>query len=205
MLGLRVERSYFKRGVELVAGVDEVGRGPWAGPVVAAAVVVSSDMKRVPALKGVADSKVLTERRRDELAAAIWSLLPAAVGAASTREIDRYNIRQATILAMRRALERLPLEVDVVIVDGLPLPELGRPHEALVDGDARCFAIACASIVAKTLRDRLMRMLAARHPGYGWEHNAGYGTEDHRAAIARVGLTRHHRRSWGSIAQIDLF
>ncbi len=205
MLGLRVERSYFRQGVELVAGVDEVGRGPWAGPVVAAAVVVSSDTKRVPPLRGVADSKVLTERRREQLAAAIWSLLPAAVGAASTREIDRYNIRQATILAMRRALERLPLEVDVVLVDGLPLPELGRPHDALVDGDARCFAIACASIIAKVVRDRLMRQLAAKHPGYGWEHYAGYGTQDHRAGIAQSGLTRHHRKSWGSIAQIELF
>lgn len=205
MLGLRVERGYFQRGVALLAGVDEVGRGPWAGPVVAAAVVVGPDVRQVSALRGVNDSKQLSERRRDELAAAILCLLPCAVGAASTREIDRINIRRATILAMRRALARLPLEVDAVIVDGLPVPELGWPHDALVDGDAKCFAIACASIVAKTVRDRLMRRLAPRYPEYGWEHNCGYGTRDHQRALARCGPTPHHRRSFMPVSQRDLF
>jgi ribonuclease HII len=202
VLGLRVERRYFSRGAGLIAGVDEVGRGPWAGPVVAAAVLVGPECK---ALKGVADSKVLTGRRREELAVAIVCLYPFALGAASPREIDRFNIRQATILAMRRALARLPVEADVVLVDGTRVPELGRDHEAMVDGDAKCFAIACASIIAKTVRDRLMRNLGARYPGYGWDHNCGYGTADHRRAITTSGLTPHHRRSFMPVSQPGLF
>lgn len=202
MLGLRVEQGYFKQGADLVAGVDEVGRGPWAGPVVAAAVVVGPGCR---VLRGIDDSKVLTARRREELAAAIVCLFPYAVGAASPREIDRFNIRQATILAMRRALMRLPIEADVVLVDGTRVPELGRAHEALVDGDAKCFAIACASIVAKTVRDRLMRNLAQRYPLYGWEHNCGYGTADHRRALTAAGMTPHHRRSFMPVVQPGLF
>jgi ribonuclease HII len=202
VLGLRVERGYFKRGVELVAGVDEAGRGPWAGPVVAAAVVVGPECRP---LSGVDDSKLLTHRRREELAAAIACLYPHAVGAASPREIDRINVRQATILAMRRALARLPVDADVVLVDGLPVPELGRAHDALVDGDAKSFAIACASILAKTVRDRLMRNLARRYPAYGWEHNCGYGTRDHRRALVDGGLTPHHRRSFIPVSQPSLF
>lgn len=205
MLGLRVERGYFKRGSELVAGVDEVGRGPWAGPVVAAAVVIGPDFRRVASLRGVNDSKQLTARRREELAAAIVCLLPFAVGAASAREIDRFNILGATVIAMRRALARLPVEVDTVIVDGRPVPALGRTHDALVDGDCKCFAIACASIVAKTVRDRLMRQLGARYPAYGWEHNAGYGSKDHQRALQAAGMTPHHRRSFMPVSQPGLF
>ncbi len=202
MLDLTVERSFFARGCRRVAGVDEAGRGPLAGPVVAAVVCVGPD---TPCLEGVNDSKQITDRRREALAAAIRSSLPHAIGAASTREIDRLNIRRATALAMRRALARLGEAADVVLVDGLPVPELGMPHEAMVDGDAHCYAIACASILAKSLRDRLMTLLAARHPAYGWEHNAGYGTADHRAAIAREGVTRHHRRSFTPVLQTGLF
>jgi ribonuclease HII len=206
LLDLAVERAYFARGCRHVAGVDEVGRGPWAGPVIAAAVLVAPES---PVLDGIADSKQLTPRRRDDLAAAIVSAgLPWAVGAASIREIDRLNIRRATALAMRRALARLARRAapaDLVLVDGLPVPELGCAHEALVDGDARSYAIACASIVAKTVRDRLMRRLAGRYPAYGWETNAGYGTRLHRAAIAREGLTPHHRRSFTPVVQRELF
>ncbi|MBI1722394.1 MAG: ribonuclease HII [Gemmatimonadetes bacterium] len=203
MLGLEVERAYFARGSRHVAGVDEVGRGPWAGPVIAAAVLVGPE---TPRLEGVDDSKQLTSRRREQLAAAIVSSLPYALGAASTREIDRLNIRRATALAMRRAVLRLPRADDtVILVDGLPVPELGMAHQAIVDGDAQSFAIACASIVAKTVRDRLMRLLAARYPDYGWDHNCGYGTPAHRAAIERVGVTPHHRRSFTPVAQRDLF
>jgi len=197
-----VERAYFARGSCRVAGVDEVGRGPWAGPVIAAAVVVGPD---TPRLEGVNDSKQLTMRRREQLAAVIVSTLPYAVGAASTREIDRLNIRRATALAMRRALARLPQPADVVLVDGLPVPELGCAHEALVGGDARSYAIACASIVAKTVRDRLMRRLAARYPDYGWDRNCGYGTPKHRAAIELTGVTPHHRRSFTPVLQRELF
>ncbi len=202
MLDPAVERAFFARGSRRVAGVDEVGRGPWAGPVIAAAVVVGPD---TPRLEGVNDSKQLTMRRREQLAAVIVSTLPYAVGAASTREIDRLNIRRATALAMRRALARLPQPADVVLVDGLPVPELGCAHEALVGGDARSYAIACASIVAKTVRDRLMRRLAARYPDYGWDRNCGYGTPKHRAAIELTGVTPHHRRSFTPVLQRALF
>jgi ribonuclease HII len=201
VLDLSVERAYFARGVLRVAGVDEAGRGPWAGPVVAAAVVVTPD---TACLEGVNDSKQLTRRRREQLAAAIVSSLPCAVGAASVREVDRLNIRRATALAMHRALARLAAAADVVLVDGLAVPELGFPHEAMVDGDERCYAVACASILAKTVRDRGMRRLAARYPDFGWERNAGYGTPAHRAALARRGPTPHHRRSFTPVVQARL-
>jgi ribonuclease HII len=198
VLDLSVERGYFARGLRSVAGVDEVGRGPWAGPVVAGAVLVTPDS---PCLEGIDDSKRLTRRRRELLAAAIVSTLPWAVGAASVREVDRLNVRRATALAMRRALSRLAVPADVVLIDGLPVPELGVAHHAIVDGDARCYAVACASIVAKTVRDRVMRRLGGRYPEYGWDHNAGYGTPGHRAALARRGPTPHHRRSFAPVTQ----
>ncbi len=201
MLGLRVERGYFAHGLRSVAGVDEVGRGPLAGPVVAAAVLVAEGTRLI---RGVDDSKVLTQRRREKIAAAICSRLHYAVGAASVREIDRFNIRRASALAMHRALDRLGA-ADVIIIDGLPLPELGFTHEAMVDGDAKSFAIACASIVAKTVRDRLMCRLAARYPAYHWEKNAGYGTADHLSAIQTAGVTPHHRKSFTPVVQRELF
>jgi len=202
VLDFTVEREFFGRGLRAVAGMDEAGRGPWAGPVIAAAVVIAPDS---PWLEGVDDSKQLTRRRREELAAAIVSSLPYAVGGASVREVDRFNVRRATALAMRRALARLACDVDVVVVDGLAMPELGVEHEAMVDGDARCYAVACASIVAKTVRDRVMRALGRRYPDFGWEHNAGYGTPDHRAALDRRGPTPHHRRSFTPVVQRSLF
>jgi ribonuclease HII len=202
VLDLAVERRWFARGSRHVAGVDEAGRGPLAGPVVAAAVVIGPD---APLLEGINDSKLLTHRRRETLAAAIRASYPCAVAAASAREIDRLNIRRATALAMRRALARLPARADAVLVDGLPVPELGTAHEAIVDGDASCYAIACASILAKTVRDRLMTLLGARHPAYGWERNAGYGTEEHRRAIKTAGVTPHHRRSFTPVLQQELF
>lgn len=198
MPGLLAEQAWFDRGVLRLAGVDEAGRGPLAGPVVAAAVIVTPGTDRIA---GVTDSKQLPRRRREQLAAAIVSTLPYGVGAASPREIDRLNIRRATALAMRRALLRLPQSVDAILVDGLPMAEIGLPHDALVGGDRRCYAIACASIVAKTVRDRLMRRLGARHPEFGWERNAGYGTPHHRAALERLGPTPHHRRSFAPLAQ----
>ena len=201
-LGLKVENSYFRRGVTCVAGLDEVGRGPLAGPVVAAAVLVRTDTRLI---RGVDDSKVLTERRREKIAAVIRSRLPFALGAASVREIDRINIRRASALAMQRALRRLRASPDVVIIDGLPLPELGCEHDALVDGDAKCFAIACASIIAKCVRDRLMCNLARRYPHYGWDTNAGYATDEHCVAINSVGITRHHRLTFSTVSQRDLF
>jgi len=199
--GLAAEREWFARGVLRLAGVDEAGRGPLAGPVVAAAVLVTPE---TPRLVGVKDSKQLSRRRREHLAAAIVSTLPFGVGAASVREIDRLNIRRATALAMRRAVLRLSVAPDLVLVDGLPMPELGMPHEALVGGDRRAYAIACASIVAKTVRDALMRRLALRYPEFLWDRNAGYGTPQHLEALGRCGPTRHHRMSFGPVAQVSL-
>jgi len=202
VLDLSVEREYFARGLLRVAGVDEAGRGPWAGPVIAAAVVVTPQS---PCLEGVNDSKQLTRRRREQLAAAIVSTLAYGVGGASVREVDRLNVRGASALAMRRALARLPERADLVLVDGPPLPELGLEHEAMVDGDARCYAVACASILAKTVRDRGMRLLGKRYPDFGWERNAGYGTPAHRAALDRRGPTPHHRRTFTPVVQRSLF
>ena len=200
---LERERALWREGRLVVAGIDEVGRGPLAGPVVAAAVVFHPGQKPI---RGLNDSKMLTAAARLRLAAEIrlraWSV---GVGAASVAEIDRWNIRRATILAMRRALARLSCDPTDVLVDGLPCPELGRPHRAIVDGDARCSTIAAASIVAKTVRDLLMDRLAARHPGYAWDTNKGYATADHLAAVARLGPTRHHRQSFQPVCQLTLF
>src|SRR5207253_4776099 len=151
------------------------------------------------------DSKLLSAAARERLAALVRvRALAVAVGAASVREIDRFNIRRAAVLAMRRALARLAVRPDVVLVDGLPCPELGCEHEAIVDGDARCHSIAAASVIAKVVRDYLMDRLAARHPGYCWETNKGYATPEHLDAIQRLGLTRHHRYSFEPVAQIEL-
>lgn len=181
----------------LLAGVDEVGRGPLAGPVVACAVIMPPDARSIA---GVDDSKRLSCEQRVRLAAKIRErALAIGVGAASVREIDRVNIYHATVLAMARALGRLPVTPDHVIVDGKPLRTLAVPHTAVVGGDARCYSIACASIVAKVTRDRLMRALARRHPHYHWESNVGYGTPDHHAGLAAHGITPHHRRSFSPV------
>jgi ribonuclease HII len=190
---LTLERQLWGQGLDLVAGVDEAGRGPLAGPVVAAAVVFRPE-QRVP---GVTDSKQLTGRQREELVVAIRRrALCIGVGAASSREVDRLNVLRATHLAMRRAVTRLPLVPHHVLVDGLPVADLGVEHTAVVDGDAKSFTIACASIVAKTVRDRIMRSLAARYPAFGWETNVGYGTSEHVAALGECGPTPHHRRTF---------
>lgn len=193
---LRRERALWRAGARRVAGVDEVGVAPACGPVVAAAVIVRPYARQIP---GVRDSKTLSAARRQHLGALIRQrALAVGVGAASVAEIDRLNIYEATHLAMRRAVDRLGGH-DHVLLDGLAVEgfehEIG-PYEAIVDGDARVYSIACASIVAKVVRDRLMARLADRHPGYGWERNAGYATPEHRAAMAALGVTAFHRRSF---------
>ena len=196
---LEYERRFWGRG-HSVAGVDEAGRGPLAGPVVAAAVVLPPDVCVV----GADDSKVLTGDAREELYRQIVTCARCVgVGAASVREIDRRNILRATTVAMQRALFRLATRPDHVVVDGLPVLHLGRPHEAVVDGDALIHSIACASIVAKVVRDRLMRRLATRYPAYAWERNVGYGTAEHRAAIDELGVTPHHRLTFTGL-QLEL-
>jgi ribonuclease HII len=165
-----------------------------AGPVVVCALIWPPER---PVLRGVDDSKRLAPAPRARLAAQLRQAAQAwALGAASVAEIDRLNIAGATALAMRRALGRLAVRPDRVLVDGLPVRALGREHIAVVGGDARCFSIAAASIVAKVARDGLMTRLAVRYPAYGWERNAGYGTAAHRSALAACGLTAHHRRSF---------
>jgi ribonuclease HII len=180
----------------LVAGIDEVGRGPLAGPVVAAAVVLARP------IAGIADSKTLSAARRTILAEAIRTCAMIGIGAASVAEIDRLNILQATWLAMRRAVARLAMAPDELLVDGDRAPELGIPTRCIVGGDGSEPAIGAASIVAKVLRDRLMLRLARRYPGYGWERNAGYGTREHQAALLRLGPTPHHRRSFAPVGRL---
>ncbi len=199
---LEREAALWREGRGLVAGVDEAGRGPLAGPVVAAAVVFPAFAKPI---RGLRDSKLLSSAARERLAALVRvRALAVAVGAASVREIDRFNIRRAAVLAMRRALARLAVRPDVVLVDGLPCPELGCPHQAIVDGDARCHSIAAASVIAKTVRDRLMGLLGGRYPAYAWASNKGYGTPEHLAALAALGFTAHHRRSFSPVVQLEL-
>ena len=186
-----IERELRLAGARLIAGVDEVGRGPLAGPVVACAIVMPPSRR---AIAGVDDSKALNAPERVRLAALIRArALAFSLGAASVREIEALNIYQATVLAMRRALTRLPVSPDVVLIDGKPIRTLEIAHRAVVGGDGRCYSIACASIVAKVVRDRLMASLSVRYPAYGWARNAGYGTRAHFAALGEAGLTAHHR------------
>ncbi|HET6837626.1 MAG TPA: ribonuclease HII [Gemmatimonadales bacterium] len=206
----------------LLVGVDEAGRGPLAGPVVAAAVVFPIGCA---AVRGLRDSKILPASVRARLAERVRGrALAFGVGAASAHEIDIYNIRVASAIAMRRAiaclirrstLARFPLgqgpracveagQTYRIIIDGLPLPEIGYAHEALVDGDARCQSISAAAILAKTTRDRLMHRLAMRHPGYGWDTNVGYGTEEHQEGLRINGPTKHHRLTFAPLAQLTL-
>ncbi|PCJ57223.1 MAG: ribonuclease HII [Rhodospirillaceae bacterium] len=187
-----------------VAGVDEVGRGPLAGPVVAAAVVL--DPATFPEDLGplVQDSKLLTPKRREQVLARLLSLsdIDIGIGAASVREIDRLNILNATMLAMTRAVAALKIAPHLALVDGNQAPSLACPVRTVVRGDGISLSIAAASIVAKVTRDRLMARLAQRHPAYGWERNAGYGTAKHRDALFAHGVTPHHRRSFRPIPHI---
>ena len=197
-----IERDLRSEKGPLLAGVDEVGRGPIAGPVVACAVIMPADSR---AIAGVDDSKRLTHVQRVRLASKIRERAVAfALGAASVREIDRINIYQASVLAMRRALDRLDVRPDHVVIDGRVMRTLPIPHTAVVHGDARCFSIACASILAKVTRDLLMTRLSVRYPQYIWDHNAGYTTRAHVAGLTLHGITPHHRKSFCRINDLLL-
>lgn len=185
-------------GAPVVAGVDEVGRGPWAGPVVASAVIL--DWTRLPA--GLDDSKKLSKARRETLAHQIRDCAHVGIGLVDVDDIDRLNILQASMEAMRRAVAALPVPPGHILVDGNRLPGFDRPATAIVKGDQLSVSIAAASIVAKVARDDLMAELAGAFPAYGWERNAGYGTAEHRAALDSHGVTPHHRRSFAPIADL---
>jgi len=210
---LRFERALWRNGLERIVGVDEVGVAPTCGAVVAAAVIMRPNCHRIP---GVRDSKTLSAAQRERLAPIIRRrALAIGVGAASVAEIDRLNIYHATHLAMRRAIGRVG-EHDHVLVDGNRIADFEAsvgPYSAIVKGDAKVYSIAAASVVAKVVRDRMMALLSARYPGYGWERNQGYATLEHRMAIRSLGLTPFHRRSFlalqrtlaGEQETLDLF
>lgn len=190
-----------------VAGVDEVGRGPLAGPVVAAAVILVPALLSPFLLDGIADSKTLSKGKREALFAALLECAREGgarirFGATSVAEIDRLNILRASLLAMERAVRRLDPLPRLALVDGLHAPDLPCAVRTVVRGDGLSLSIAAASIVAKVLRDRLMARLARRHPGFGWENNAGYPTRQHRAALVRFGPTPHHRRSFAPFSEL---
>ena len=180
----------------LICGVDEAGRGPLAGPVFAACVVLRDD----DAISGIADSKKLSPARREELAVQIRGRATAwAVASASVEEIDTHNILRASLLAMRRAVEQLAVEPHQVLVDGLHCPQVRFPVMAVVRGDDRIAAISAASILAKTARDAVMLELHARYPEYGFDRHKGYPTPDHLAALRRFGVSPVHRRSFAPV------
>ncbi|UYY57431.1 ribonuclease HII [Sphingomonas sp. S2-65] len=197
---LKFERRYKRLHKGLVAGVDEAGRGPLAGPVVAAAVVL--DPKCIP--EGIDDSKVLTAAKRADLCAQLLACAKVGVGMASVEEIDTINIFWATMLAMHRAVDALGFRPAFVLVDGNRCPDWDHQSQAVVSGDALCLSIAAASIVAKHRRDGIMEELDALHPGYGWKSNKGYSAKVHQEALRVLGPTPHHRRSFGRVAQAEL-
>lgn len=194
-----VETDLIAAGHACIAGVDEVGRGPLAGPVTAAAVIL--DPARIP--PGLNDSKKLSAARRSALFTVLMGMATVSVAHASVTEIDDLNILRASHLAMQRALAGLPCAPDIALIDG-PLipPGLPMPTRALIRGDAISLSIAAASIVAKVARDAIMVDLAQQHPGYGWEKNAGYPTRAHLVALQNLGLTPHHRRSFAPVRNI---
>jgi ribonuclease HII len=191
------ERILAKNGGP-IAGVDEVGRGPLAGPVLAAAVIL--DPNRIP--EGLNDSKKLTMRAREKLFARIMEMAFIGVGQASVDEIDRLNIRRATHLAMARAVGTLSENPVFAIIDGNDPPALSCPCDTMIGGDGRSVSIAAASIIAKVTRDRLMVRLHEDHPGYGWRTNMGYGTKEHLEGLQKFGVTLHHRKSFAPVYQM---
>ncbi|TSC76651.1 MAG: ribonuclease HII [Parcubacteria group bacterium Gr01-1014_31] len=197
------EKEMFAAGVRVVAGLDEVGRGAWAGPLIAGAVAISPGLlqscKRIAWL--VRDSKTLSERQRERAYGKLTAMLPWAVGAVSAGEIDAFGLSAANQQALTRAAAALPTRADFLLVDGRGF-SFSTPHRQVVDGDARIFSVAAASIIAKVTRDRLMTALHRRYAGYGFDRHRGYGTPEHRAALQRLGSCPLHRRSYRPIAAL---
>ena len=198
MPDFKIEQEY--RGV--VAGIDEVGRGPWAGPVIAAAVILPRNMSH-ELMSSIDDSKKLSSARREALLAIVSRCADIGIGCASVAEIERNNILAASHIAMVRAVTRLPQIPNIALIDGKHIPEdLPCAGRAVIRGDSVSLSIAAASIVAKVTRDRIMASLALRYPAFGWERNSGYGTREHQDGLALKGVTRHHRRTYAPIAKI---
>lgn len=199
---MQAEQEAREAGFRCICGIDEAGRGPLAGPVTAAAVILPPDYN----LPGLNDSKKLTARRREFLYQALMEdeHVLKNTAHASVEEIDRLNILRATHLAMRRAAEGLTETPDLCLIDGLPVPGFPFPSLSIVKGDARCLSIAAASILAKVTRDRYMQELDRIYPQYGFARHAGYGTRAHLEALHRYGITPHHRRSFAPVAQREL-
>ncbi|MBI1363313.1 MAG: ribonuclease HII [Proteobacteria bacterium] len=198
MLDGATEHALRQSGYARICGVDEVGRGPWAGPVVAAAVVL--DMSRLP--DGLNDSKKLTAARRERLYDILMQTADISIAEASVAEIDRLNILRATFLAMERAVAGLPAKPDYALIDGNRIPAgLPCPAQSVIKGDGKVLSIAAASVVAKVHRDRLMARLAEEYPHYGWHTNAGYGTAAHQQGLDVAGVTPHHRRSFRPVQE----
>jgi ribonuclease HII len=186
-----------------VVGIDEAGRGPWAGPVVAGAVILDRDKLPDSLRHGLNDSKKLSPAAREKLFALLTpDIAKVGVGHASAIEIDQLNILKATFLAMARAVEALGIVPGLALVDGNRPPPLPCPVRCVIKGDGKSLSIAAASIIAKVTRDRIMSDLAIRYPEFGWERNAGYGTAEHQAALARLGPTTEHRASYAPIKRL---
>jgi ribonuclease HII len=198
--GLRFEKHLWSSGVPLIAGIDEAGRGPLAGPVVAAAAILPAGFRLV----GLTDSKQLTEKVREELFEALTSpgkLVCYGVGIAEPAEIDRINILRATFLAMERAVTALSVQADHLLIDGLPVPVFRHPQTAIVGGDGRSMSIAAASVIAKVTRDRMMKNWHTAYPQYDFDQNKGYGTPAHLESLQIHGPCAIHRRSFAPVVQ----
>ena len=185
-----------------VAGFDEAGRGPWAGPVVASAVILPRDTMPVPLLTKLDDSKKVRKKARETLFAELRVVAEIGIGIASPAEIDEFNILQASMLAMQRAAEELTIKPVSALVDGNHAPDIPYAVKTIVKGDGRSLSIAAASIVAKVTRDSIMADLSKKYPGYGWESNAGYGTKEHYNALLQLGVTPEHRQSFTPIRNL---
>lgn len=198
------EQGLWQEDIIHVAGVDEAGRGPWAGPVVAAAAIFTPHYK-AEFLTHLNDSKKLSPKKRDYLFNFILEHCDTAVGTASVQEIDDINILQASMLAMSRAINGLKNQAQHALIDGNKIPDqLTMPAEAIIKGDGRSYSIAAASIIAKVTRDRQMQQLHEQFPHYGWNTNAGYGTKAHQDGLVKHGITQHHRRSYAPIKKLIL-
>ena len=193
-----LEHHFSKKYHGLVAGIDEAGRGPWAGPVVAGAVILPEDH----GIEGLNDSKKLTARQREALYEKIIEVADYGIGIIERDVIDDINILQATFRAMELAFSKLTQKAVCALIDGSQRPNLNCTMETVVKGDSRSLSIAAASIVAKVTRDKIMTDLAQDFPGYGWENNKGYGTKQHSSALDKLGVTPHHRRSYKPIQRV---